>query len=70
MWLYFGLMDPDRASLVELAKDKVWSQLDRVLQLKARRPLKESPDLSTSRSYPIWYVLLSLFYVPFDLSLL
>ena len=35
MWLYSGPMDPDRVSLVELAKDEVWSRLDRVLQLKA-----------------------------------
>ena len=35
MWLYSGPTDPDHMSLVELAKDEVWSRLDQVLQLKA-----------------------------------
>ena len=31
MWNYLGPIDPDHASLEELAKDEVWSRLDRVL---------------------------------------
>ena len=36
MWLYSGPTDPGRASPVEMAKDEVWSRLDRVLRLRAR----------------------------------
>ena len=43
MWLYSGLTDPDRASPVELVKDKVWSRLDLVLQLKAQETLEGKP---------------------------
>ena len=43
MWQYSGPMDPDHTSPVELAKDEVWSRLDRVLQLKARETLKGKP---------------------------
>ena len=43
MWLYSGPTDPGRASPVELAKDEVWSRLDRVLQLKARETLEGKP---------------------------
>ena len=43
MWLYFGPMDLDRVSPVELAKDEVWSRLDRVLQLMARETLEGKP---------------------------
>ena len=35
MWLYVSPMDLNRVSPMELAKDEVWSRLDRVLQLKA-----------------------------------
>ena len=40
MWMYTSPMDPDRASSEELAKDEVWSRLDRVLQLKAWETLE------------------------------
>ena len=43
MWLYSGLTDPNCASPVELAKDEVWSRLDRVLQLKAQETLEGKP---------------------------
>ena len=43
MWLYSGPMDPDHASSVELAKDEVWSRLDRVLQLKTWETLEGKP---------------------------
>ena len=43
MWMYTGPMDPDRASLEELATDEVWSQLDRVLQLRAKETLDGKP---------------------------
>ena len=40
MWNYLGLIDPDRVSSEELAKDEVWSQLDRVLHLRAKESLE------------------------------
>ena len=43
MWMYSGPMDPDRASPKELTKDEVWSQLDRVLQLRAQESLEVKP---------------------------
>jgi len=43
MWLYSGPTDPDHATPVELAKDEVWSRLDRVLQLKALEALEGKP---------------------------
>ena len=43
MWNYLGPTDPDRASPEELAKDEVWSRLDRVLQLKAQESLDGKP---------------------------
>ena len=43
MWNYSGLMDPDYASSEELVKDEVWSQLDRVLQLRAQESLEGKP---------------------------
>ena len=39
MWMYSGPMDPDRASLEKLAKDEVWSRLDRVLRLRPKESL-------------------------------
>ena len=52
MWLYKGPTDPDSASPKELPNDEVWSRLDRVLQLRAKRPLMESLDLFTPQSCP------------------
>ena len=52
MWMYNGPTNPDRASLEELPNDEVWSRLDRVLQLRAKRPLMESLDLFTPQSCP------------------
>ena len=43
MWEYSGPMDPDRASLEELPKDEVWSQLDQVQQLRDKDSLKGTP---------------------------
>ena len=43
MWMYSGLMDPDRASLEELANDEVWSHLDWVLQLRPKETLDGKP---------------------------
>jgi len=43
MWLYSGPTDPDCMSPVELAKDEVWSRLDRVLQLKTWETLEGKP---------------------------
>ena len=43
MWNYLGPIDPDRASLEELGNDEVWSQLDRVLQLRAQESLEGKP---------------------------
>ena len=43
MWAYSGPMDPNRASLEELVKDKVWSQLDQVLQLRDKESLEGKP---------------------------
>ena len=43
MWLYSSSTDIDRASSVELAKDEVWSRLDRVLQLEAWETLEGKP---------------------------
>ena len=43
MWEYFGPMDPDRASPEEVPKDEVWSQLDRVLQLRDKDSLEGKP---------------------------
>ena len=40
MWNYLGPTDPNHASLEELAKDEVWSRLDRVLQLRAQESLE------------------------------
>ena len=43
MWNYLGPTDPDRVSMEELAKDEVWSWLDRVLQLRAQESLEGKP---------------------------
>ena len=43
MWKYNGPTDPDRASLEELPNDKVWSRLDRVLQLKQKEDVNGKP---------------------------
>ena len=43
MWMYNGLMDPDRASLEELPNDEVWSHLDWVLQLKPKEKVDGKP---------------------------
>ena len=43
MWMYSGSTDPESASLEELAKDEVWSQLDRVLQLRDKDSLEGMP---------------------------
>ena len=43
MWMYNGLMDPDRVSPEELEKDKVWSRLDRVLRLRPKESLNGNP---------------------------
>jgi len=43
MWEYIGLMDLDRASSEELPKDKVWSRLNRVLQLRDKDSLEGTP---------------------------
>ena len=43
MWAYSGPIDPDHASLEELAKDEVWSRLDRVLQLRDKESLEGKP---------------------------
>ena len=43
MWNYLGPTDPDRASPMELAKDEVWSWLDRVLYLRAQESLEGKP---------------------------
>jgi hypothetical protein len=43
MWMYTGPIDPDRVSSEELAKDEVWSRLNRVLQLRAQETLKGKP---------------------------
>ena len=43
MWMYTSPTDPDRASSEELPNDKVWSRLDRVLQLRAKETLDGKP---------------------------
>ena len=43
MWAYSGPSDPDRASPEELVKDKVWSRLDWVLQLRDKESLEGKP---------------------------
>ena len=43
MWNYSGPIDPNRTSPEELAKDEVWSRLDRVLQLKDKESLEGKP---------------------------
>ena len=43
MWRYGGPSNPDRASLEELPGDKVWSRLDRVLQLKPKERVDGKP---------------------------
>ena len=43
MWNYLGPTDPNRMSPKEFVKDKVWSRLDRVLQLRAQESLKGKP---------------------------
>ena len=43
MWAYSGPTNPDRVSPEELAKDEVWSQLDRVLQLRDKESLEGKP---------------------------
>ena len=70
MWMYSGPMDPDHASLEELAKDEVCSRLDRVLQLRARETLDGKPRPLNAGSYRIWYVPFLLFRVLFPFALL
>ena len=43
MWNYLGPTDLDRMSPEELAKDEVWSWLDRVLQLRAQESIEGKP---------------------------
>ena len=43
MWAYSGPTDPDRMSPEELAKVKVWSRLDRMLQLRDKESLEGKP---------------------------
>ena len=43
MWAYFSPTDPNHTSLEQLAKDKVWSRLDRVLQLRDKESLEGKP---------------------------
>ena len=43
MWMYSDPTDPDRTSPEELAKDEVWSHLDRVLQLRPKETLDGKP---------------------------
>ena len=43
MWMYSSPTDPDRALSEELAKDEVWSRLDRVLQLRDKESLEGKP---------------------------
>ena len=43
MWAYSGPTDLNRASPEELAKDEVWSRLDRVLQLRDKESLEGKP---------------------------
>ena len=43
MWEYIGPMDLDRMSPKELLKDKVWSQLNPVLQLRDKDSLEAMP---------------------------
>ena len=70
MWMYSGPTDPDRASPEELAKDEVWSQLDRVLRLRPKESLDRKLGALHASNCPTLYVLLSLFHVPFDPALL
>jgi len=79
MWNYLGPIDPDRVSPVELAKDEVWSQLDRVLQLRAQESLKGKPrplhatKLSTLVRSPLLipclFFLFALLYFDFESSI-
>ena len=68
MWNDLGPTDPDRASPEELAKDEVWSRLDRVLQLRAQDSLKGKPGPLHAIKCPIWYVPLFSFRVFFPFS--
>ena len=43
MWNYSGPMDPNLVLPKELAKDEVWSRLDRVLQLRDKESLEGKP---------------------------
>ena len=43
MWAYSSPTDPNHASPEELLKDEVWSQLDRVLQLRDKDSLEGMP---------------------------
>ena len=43
MWAYFGPTDPNRVSPEELAKDEVWSRLNRVLKLRDKESLEGKP---------------------------
>ena len=70
MWNYSSPTDPDCASPEELAKDEVWSQLNRVLQLRDKESLEGSPDLFKLQSYLIWYALFILFHDLFSPALL
>ena len=58
MWMYSGPMDPDHASLGELAKDEVCS----------RETLDGKPRPLNAGSYRIWYVPFLLFRVPFPFA--
>ena len=44
MWMYTSPMDPNCTLPEELAKDEVWSRLDRVLQLRAKETLEWKPE--------------------------
>ena len=43
MWNFLGPTTLDRASPKELAKDKVWSWLNRMLQLSNKESLERKP---------------------------
>ena len=43
MWAYSGPMDLNCTSPEELTKDKVWSRLDRVMQLRDKDSLEGTP---------------------------
>ena len=70
MWMYGGLMDPDRASLEELVNDKAWSHLDWVLQLRPRDTLVGKPgalNAAKQSNLICSHLFISVFFSPFAL---